>query len=64
MNVLTLLTMPLQARTGDQSLYDAYGLFVSASPLPDNVTPIATTSVAASSAAQPAAEADKVRVSR
>lgn len=40
MNALSLLKMPLQMRNGDQSLFDAYGMFLSASPLPDNVTPM------------------------
>ncbi len=64
MNVLTLLTMPLHTRSGDRSLFDAYGFFLSASPLPENVTPIASTSVAASSNAQPISEPDKVRISQ
>ena len=64
MNVLNLLKMPLQARGGELSLSDAYGMFLSASPLPDNVTPIASNNSTIPSATRDFPEPAKVRHTR
>ncbi|WP_414829544.1 hypothetical protein [Alteromonas sp. H39] len=64
MNALSLLKMPLQMRNGDQSLFDAYGMFLSASPLPDNVTPMILRVKATAADLQAASLSSKAQVSR
>ena len=51
-------------RNGDQSLFDAYGMFLSASPLPDNVTPMIRKAKATAADIPAASLSARARVSR